>query len=151
MGHHAGEHASSSFADLQGWLSDIQCLGAPPTIGLVEALLLLAEHLPRDPAKSSKRRDEPSEIHAIGFGEEVHGAENRQAWMLIGMAIRSAYGLGIDKVSGGPMRQADRQLAQKLIPEAERTIDLERSRLAWTCELYYRSALTTDCYLFDRQ
>lgn len=35
----------------------------------------------------------------MGFGEEVHGAENRQAWMLVGMAIRCAYGLGIDKVS----------------------------------------------------
>ena len=95
----ASRHASGmrqvhdrSWAVMRGWLSDIQCLGAPPTIGLVEALLLLAENLPRDP---SSLRDG---IRAMGIGEEVHGAENRQAWMLIGMAIRSAYGLGIDKV-----------------------------------------------------
>jgi hypothetical protein len=83
---------------MRGWISDIQCLGAPVTVGLVESLLLLAENLPRDPARSTSNRDEPREIHAIGFGEEVHDAENRQSWMLIGMAIRSAYGLGLDKV-----------------------------------------------------
>lgn len=60
----------------------------------MEALLLLAEYLPRDPGRS-----EHDELHATGCGEEVHGAENRQAWMLVGMAIRSAYGLGLDKVS----------------------------------------------------
>ena len=37
-------------------------------------------------------------MRAIGVGEEVHGAENRQAWSLIGIAIRCAYGLGIEKV-----------------------------------------------------
>ena len=82
----------------QGWLSDIQCLGAPVSLGLVEALLLLAENLPRDPARSPGKRGGTKELHAIGYGDDVHGAENRQAWMLIGMAIRSAYGLGIDKV-----------------------------------------------------
>jgi hypothetical protein len=76
----------------QGWLSDIQSLGAPPTVGLVEGLLLLAENLPRDP-----RQSDP-DLHAIGYGEQVHGAENRQTWMLIGTAIRSAYGLGLEKV-----------------------------------------------------
>lgn len=87
-----------SWAVMRGWLSDIQCLGAPPTIGLVEALLLLAENLPRDPARSIARRQESDETHALGFGEEAHEAENRQAWSLIGLAIRSAYYLGIDKV-----------------------------------------------------
>ena len=47
--------------------------------------------------------------------------------MLIGSAIRAAYGLGLDK------------LGMKLFDEAERTFDLERARLAWTY-----------CYLFDR-
>jgi len=101
---------------LQGWLSDIECLGAPPTIGLIEALLLLAENLPRDPARSTKRRDEPEEMHAIGFGEEVHGAENRQAWMLIGMAIRSAYGLGIDKVGMTGKTRSDSVACSQAIP-----------------------------------
>ncbi|KAK4689241.1 hypothetical protein P7C73_g879, partial [Tremellales sp. Uapishka_1] len=114
-----------SWATMRGWLSDITCLGAPPTIGLVEALLLIAENLPRDPARSTTGNDHG--LHAIGFGEEVHGAENRQAWMLIGMAIRCGYGLGIDK------------LALKLFPDAERTFELERGRLVWTY-----------CYLFDR-
>lgn len=57
----------------------------------------------------------------------VHGAENRQSWMLIGCAIRHAYGLGLDKV------------ATRVHPDSERTFELERSRLAWTY-----------CYLFDR-
>jgi hypothetical protein len=30
--------------------------------------------------------------------EVITGAENRQAWMLIGSAIRMAYGLGLDQV-----------------------------------------------------
>lgn len=75
-----------------------------PTIGLVEGLLLLAENLPRDPTQNS-----------------AHGSENRQAWMLIGMAIRLAYGLGLDKQ------------ALKLFADEERTMELERARVAWTC------------------
>lgn len=78
-------------------MSDVQCLGAQPTVGLVEGLLLLAENLPRDPVRS--KVSDP-DLHAIGLGEDVHGAENRQAWMLIGAAVRHAYGLGLDKVSG---------------------------------------------------
>ena len=82
---------------MQGWLGDIQCLGAPATVGLVESLLLLAENLPRSPGRRTDS-DDPDEVHAYGLGEELHGKENRQAWMLIGMAIRAAYGLGLDKV-----------------------------------------------------
>lgn len=115
-----------SWGVMRGWISDIQCLGAPPTVGLVEALLLLAENLPRDPARDTAV--EADAVHAMGVGEQVHGAENNQAWMLIGTAIRCAYSLGIDK------------LALKLIPEVDRTYDVERARLAWTY-----------CYLFDRQ
>lgn len=107
-----------SWAVMRGWISEIICLGAPPTVGMVEALLLLAEYLPRDPP----RTDAPDPVHAQGAGEEVHGSENRQAWTLIGMAIRLAYSLGIDK------------LALKLIPECDRTPEVERARLVWTCE-----------------
>jgi hypothetical protein len=57
---------------------------------MIEALLLLAENLPRDPVRA--RQD---------GREDVHGAENRQAWMLIGTSIRCAYGLGIEKVGHG--------------------------------------------------
>ncbi|WOO81900.1 Transcriptional activator ARO80 [Vanrija pseudolonga] len=108
---------------MRGWISDIACLGAPPTVGFVEALLLLAENLPRDPPYPGS--GDP--VHAQGFGEEVHGSENRQAWMLIGTAIRAAYMLGLDK------------LALKLLNETERTFEVERARLAYTY-----------CYLFDR-
>jgi hypothetical protein len=91
----------------QGWLADIQCLGAPPTVGLVESLLLLAENLPRDPVRTGQQRIEQDDTRALGFGEEFHSAENRQAWMLIGTAIRSAYGLGIDKVGFRELERAD--------------------------------------------
>lgn len=113
-----------AWTTMRGWISEVICFGAPPNIGLVEALLLLAENLPRDPPPT----DVPDAIHAQGFGEEAHGAENRQAWMMIGMAIRSAYSLGLDK------------LAVKVLPKGERTYEVERARLVWTY-----------CYLFDRQ
>lgn len=58
-------------------------MGAQPTIGLVEGLLLLSENLP------CETRDV----------EDIHGAENRQSWMLIGSALRCAYCLGLEKVS----------------------------------------------------
>jgi hypothetical protein len=58
----------------------------------------------------------------------VHDIENRQAWMLIGMAIHCAYGLDID------------MLALKLSPDVDRTYDVERARLVWTY-----------CYVLDRQ
>lgn len=135
-------------ADPQGWISDIQCLGAPPTIGLVEALLLLAENLPRDPARTGSLDDDPDEIHAIGFGEEVHGAENRQAWMLIGMAIRSSYGLGIDKVSSAP-DPADISLRQKCFPTPSALSNWnEQGWLGHVSDS--RGTADADCYLFDR-
>lgn len=113
-----------SWQVMRGWISDITCLGTRPTVGLIEALLLLAENLPRDPVRAGP----PDPVHAQGTGEEVHAAENNQAWMLIGIAIRCAYSLGIDK------------LALKLLEEQDRTYEVERGRLAWTY-----------CYLFDRQ
>jgi len=60
--------------------------------------------------------------------------------MLIGTAIRSAYGLGIDKVGFQESQRADIQLAYMLVPDAERNQELERARLAFTY-----------CYIFDRQ
>ncbi|WVQ94853.1 hypothetical protein IAU59_001936 [Kwoniella sp. CBS 9459] len=111
-----------SWAVMRGWITDVQSLGAPPTIGLVEALLLLAENLPRTPPVSG-----PEELAASGCREEPHGDENRQAWQMIGLAVRSAYEMGIDKI------------ALRLLHDHERTLEIERARLAWTY-----------CYLFDR-
>ncbi|WVF67254.1 hypothetical protein IAT40_002002 [Kwoniella sp. CBS 6097] len=111
-----------SWAVMRGWINDVQSLGAPPTIGLVEALLLLAENLPRTPPVSG-----PEELTALGCREEPHGDENRQAWQMIGLAVRSAYEMGLDKI------------ALRLLHDHERTLEIERARLAWTY-----------CYLFDR-
>ncbi|OCF34202.1 specific RNA polymerase II transcription factor [Kwoniella heveanensis BCC8398] len=111
-----------SWAVMRGWITDVQSLGAPPTIGFVEALLLLAENLPRTPPISG-----PEELAALGCREEPHGDENRQAWQMIGLAVRSAYEMGLDKI------------ALRLLHDYERTLEIERARLAWTY-----------CYLFDR-
>lgn len=77
--------------------------GIAPTIGLVEGVLLLAENLPR--VKNSSLDTNPAPDKPAGARlrsndntQVVDGAENRQAWMLIGSAIRMAYGLGIDQV-----------------------------------------------------
>ncbi|KAK8853344.1 hypothetical protein IAR55_004048 [Kwoniella newhampshirensis] len=54
------EHFFRCHHHLFGWIVDVQCLGAPPTVGLVETLLLLAENLPRTPTA-----DTPAELHAL--------------------------------------------------------------------------------------
>jgi hypothetical protein len=77
--------------------------GAAPTIGLVEGILLLAENLPRDTPVGMDDASEGSQMQVPTHrsrekGQLLNGAENRQAWMLIGGAIRMAYGLGIDQV-----------------------------------------------------
>ncbi|WWC64751.1 uncharacterized protein I303_107362 [Kwoniella dejecticola CBS 10117] len=107
---------------MRGWIADVQTLGSPPTIGFVESILLLAENLPRTPPLAS-----PVELNAAGAREEPHGDENRQGWQLIGLAVRSAYELGLDK------------MALRLLPDSERTLEIERARVAWTY-----------CYLSDR-
>lgn len=78
----------------QQYLSDVSCIGLTPTVGLVEGLLLLAENLPRDPDLAGKLAKQRTDNK-----EGMHGSENRQAWMLTGMAIRLAYGMGLDQVS----------------------------------------------------
>ena len=90
---------------MRAWIGDINCLGAPPTIDLIEALLLLSENLPRDPTRRKKHQQalgsSTSESASTMYSpqvDDIHGAENRQAWMLIGTAIRCAYNLGIEKV-----------------------------------------------------
>ncbi|ODN73405.1 hypothetical protein L202_07931 [Cryptococcus amylolentus CBS 6039] len=119
-----------SWTVMRKWISRIQSLGEPPTIGLVESLLLLAEFLPRTPRDSlptatpESRDEDPFDS---GVVEEPHGVENRQAWQIIGLAVRSAYEMGLDK------------LGLQLIAETERTLELERAKLAWVY-----------CYLFDR-
>ncbi|ADV23934.1 specific RNA polymerase II transcription factor, putative [Cryptococcus gattii WM276] len=113
-----------SWSVMRRWISKVQCLGEPPTIGLVESLLLLAENLPRTSCEQMSDDSTSTETEAI---EEPHGVENRQAWQMIGLAVRSAYEMGLDK------------LGLQLIPETERTLELERAKLVWVY-----------CYLFDR-
>jgi hypothetical protein len=85
----------------QEYLAEIAFCGALATVGLVEGLLLLAENLPRCKPMSSRLTKAKARVARQGK-PVVDGAENRQAWMLIGMAIRAAYGLGLDQVSVAP-------------------------------------------------
>ena len=73
------------------------------SVEAVEAMLILAEWVPRRP------HDEPQ----IGRGEEDHAA-----WMYVGIAIRLGYLLGIDRT--GFRVETEGQSAE-----------LNRKRLAW--------------------
>lgn len=98
---------ASNSMHFQGILAEVNFQGTVPTIGLVEGVLLIAENLPREKisSNSSNLTDKPVKNLplASASSEEqkqvISGAENRQAWMLIGTAIRMAYGLGLDQVS----------------------------------------------------
>ena len=68
-------------------------MGIPPSIGLIEALLLLAENLPRMPKEDRNSDDKHYLVEDRGLGNE-----NRRAWTLIGIAVRCGYALGLDKV-----------------------------------------------------
>ncbi|KAG8923873.1 hypothetical protein FRC02_010838 [Tulasnella sp. 418] len=108
-----------SWAYFRTCISDLM-LGKPASIGSVEALLLLSEYLPRS-------ADNPN-------GED-HEEETRMAWMLVGMAVRLGYMLGLDQktfVIPKPVNVGE--------PIPEELEVLHRERLAWTY-----------CYLFDRQ
>jgi len=114
-------------------LLQTQCHGAPATIGLVEGLLLVAENLPRNSSGNV----------------EVHGTENRQAWMLVGAAIRSASALGMEKVLGyqhQPLTSACYRFFDKLA-------DDKRGRASETCldmwVLLVDSLIQTATYLTD--
>ncbi|KAK3672212.1 hypothetical protein LTR78_007965 [Recurvomyces mirabilis] len=77
--------------------------GAEGTVEAVEAMLILAEWVPRRPHSSP----------AVGRGEE-----DQAAWMYTGTAIRLGYLLGIDRT--GFRTEADGQ-----------SLELNRKRLAW--------------------
>ncbi|KAL5480780.1 hypothetical protein ACEPAI_9720 [Sanghuangporus weigelae] len=98
-------------------------LGKYASVGAVEALLLLSENLPR--------RTEAA----------TEDDEHRMAWMLVGMAVRIGYMLGLDQktlrpISPGVEDSGDRDNDAGTRSENER---LDRDRLAWTY-----------CYIFDR-
>ena len=78
------------------------------TVEAVEALLILAEWVPRPPHATQ----------TIGRGEE-----DQAAWMHVGTAIRLGYLLGLD-------RTAFRNETDPNLP------DLNRRRLAWAGELH---------------
>lgn len=111
--------------DSQGYIGDVELTGAAPTIGLVEGILLLAENLPRDTPVGMNDASEGSQLQVPAHrsrekGQLLNGVENRQAWMLIGGAIRMAYGLGID------------QLAHHMDNPTDEHV--QRATIAWTCE-----------------
>nr|XP_019010426.1 specific RNA polymerase II transcription factor [Kwoniella pini CBS 10737]OCF49207.1 specific RNA polymerase II transcription factor [Kwoniella pini CBS 10737] len=107
-------------------MADYSFAGLPGSVGFVEGVLLLAEHLPREKATSPK---DASLDMLAGPGTEAageHGTDNRRSWSLTGLAIRAAYLLGLDQIA-------------LEINEDERTPDVERVRSVWTW-----------CYLYDR-
>ncbi|WWD03753.1 hypothetical protein V865_001809 [Kwoniella europaea PYCC6329] len=111
---------------LRETMADYSFAGLPGSVGFVEGVLLLAEHLPRERAAPPKSY---SLNMLSGPGTEVtgeHGTDNRRSWSLTGLAIRAAYLLGLDQIA-------------LEINEDERTPDVERVRSVWTW-----------CYLYDR-
>ncbi|WWC91805.1 uncharacterized protein L201_006752 [Kwoniella dendrophila CBS 6074] len=96
-------------------MSDYSFAGLPGSVGFVEGVLLLAEHLPREKATPPKQ----SSLDMLaGPGTETageHGTDNRISWSLTGLAIRAAYRLGLDQIA-------------LEINEDERNPDVERIR-----------------------
>ncbi|WWD19715.1 hypothetical protein CI109_104179 [Kwoniella shandongensis] len=104
-----------TWAILRETMADYSFAGLPSSVGFVEGVLLLAEHLPRE--KATPPRDYSIGMLA-GPGTEAagaHGTDNRRSWALIGLAIRAAYLLGLDQIA-------------LEIDEAQRTPDVERAR-----------------------
>ncbi|KAN0104165.1 hypothetical protein V8E51_009910 [Hyaloscypha variabilis] len=85
--------------------------GGLPTVGIVEGLLLLSEHLPR--------------LHHVA-DNNFHRVEAFMSWNLIGLAVRFSYFLGLDqKTLLRPGEVYDEQMS--------------RERLAWTyCYVFDR-------------
>ncbi|KAK1927726.1 hypothetical protein DB88DRAFT_479042 [Papiliotrema laurentii] len=102
-------------------LADYSFSGLPASVGFVEGVLLLAEFLPRE------RSGKPLSADLLGSETKstMEGMENRRSWALTGLAIRAAYGIGLDQIS--------------LEITGEKNADIERARSAWTW-----------CYLYDR-
>lgn len=101
--------------------------GGSGSVEAVEALLILAEWVPRRPQSA------PS----IGKGEEDH-----QAWMLIGTAVRLGYLLELDRTG---FRTA---------VDPPQSSDFNRKRLAWSGMLllsltYYSNLTRTNSVLHD--
>ncbi|ORY35773.1 hypothetical protein BCR39DRAFT_512070 [Naematelia encephala] len=109
---------------LRQTLSDYSLSGLPASVGFVEGVLLLAEFLPREKSGGGVSLEL---LKGPETSEGLQGTENRRSWSLTGMALRAAYGLGLD------------QLALELPEEHDRNLELERARSAWTW-----------CYLYDR-
>lgn len=62
--------------------------------------------------------------------------------MMSGMAIRAAYGLGLDQVSEAVgYGLADGQLSRSDDDVEHETYEVQRARLAWTCESIKRCRL----------
>ncbi|KAK4687831.1 hypothetical protein P7C73_g2287, partial [Tremellales sp. Uapishka_1] len=118
-----------TWAILRETLADFSCSGLPASVGFVEGVLLLAENLPREKTLPTKETSMDLLVGSSAGRADMsglHGTENRRSWSLTGIAIRAAYGIGLD------------QLALET-NEGERTAELERARGAWTW-----------CYLYDR-
>ncbi|KAK9454605.1 hypothetical protein V1511DRAFT_460539 [Dipodascopsis uninucleata] len=97
---------------MQTIISDLM-FGTEPTVGAVEALMLLSENIPRFP------HVEQSQIHYY---------EERTMWNLIGLAIRISYYLGLDQKGLGTL-------------DSSSHYNRHRERLVWThCYILDRQA-----------
>ncbi|KAK9454595.1 hypothetical protein V1511DRAFT_460788 [Dipodascopsis uninucleata] len=97
---------------MQSLISDLT-FGTEPTVGAVEALLLLSENIPHLPTVEHSK---------------LHNHEERIMWNLIGLAIRISYYLGLD---------------QKTLIDINESMNdqTHRERLAWTyCYMHDRQA-----------
>ncbi|WVR00116.1 hypothetical protein IAU59_007258 [Kwoniella sp. CBS 9459] len=115
-----------TWAILRETMADYSFHGLPSSIGFVEGVLLLAEHLPREKRSMTKETSFNLLMAPGGEATGEHGTENRRSWSLIGLAIRAAYLIGLDQIA-------------LEINEGERDPEVERARSAWTW-----------CYLYDR-
>ncbi|OCF41353.1 specific RNA polymerase II transcription factor [Kwoniella heveanensis CBS 569] len=115
-----------TWAILRQTMADYSFHGLPSSIGFVEGVLLLAEHLPREKRSMTKETSFSLLVAPGGEATGEHGTENRRSWSLIGLAIRAAYLIGLDQIA-------------LEINEGQRDPEVERARSAWTW-----------CYLYDR-
>lgn len=90
------------------------------TVGCVEGLLILAEWVPHVEAALGHMNVSPKETGGLA------GSEDTAAWTLVGLAVRQAYLLHLDKYAfrGNASEDAN--------------APLHRKRLAWICRVHLR-------------
>jgi hypothetical protein len=95
---------------VQKAVTDYSCSGLIATTGLVEGMLLLADHVPGPDEPPDEASVRLLGMRGLGDVPRLHGTETRRFWAYTGTAIRAAYGLGLTRRSfqihagRGPLR-----------------------------------------------